>query len=153
MYFLNLPTEGVSPGGWPMMLWMSEHFTNLINKKMGSWNQHSHHGKEVSPHHGLSTETVWRAQTLPPPGRNRGGISTESWGWKSRRDGSPALTVRTKEGQNQHRSRSKLRTEEMMGNYLCSAEANRRFLRMTSGPGTLKITLTDLPTERENLNL
>ena len=49
MYFLNLPTEGVSPGGWPMMLWMNEHFTNLINKKMGSWNQHSHHGKEVPP--------------------------------------------------------------------------------------------------------
>lgn len=48
MYFLNLPTEGVSPGGWPMMLLMNEHFTNLVNRKMGSWNPHSHHRKEGS---------------------------------------------------------------------------------------------------------
>ena len=47
MYFLNLPTEGVSPAGWPG-LWMNKHFRNLIKKKMGSWNPHSHHGKEGS---------------------------------------------------------------------------------------------------------
>ena len=97
-------------------------------------------------HHGLSTETAWRAQTLPPPSRNRAGISIESRRWTSRRAGSPALTSRTKEGQKEHRSKSKLRPEERMGNYLCSAEANRRSLRMTSRPGTLKITL---PTERK----
>ena len=117
--FLNSPTESVSPGGWPMMLWMNEHFANLIHKKMGSWNPHSHHGRRGPSHHGLSTETAWRAQTLPPPSRNRAGVSTESRRWKSLpRAGSPALTSRTKEGQKEHRSKSKLRPEERMGNYV-----------------------------------
>ena len=69
-------------------------------------------------HHGLSTETAWRAQTLPPPSRSRAGVSIESRRWKSlRRAGSPALTSRTK-GQKEHGSKSKLRPEERMGNYV-----------------------------------
>ena len=134
-------------GGQIYYEWMNISQTLLI-RKWGAETPTPTTVRRGPSHHGRSTETAWRAQTLPPPSRNRAGISIESRRWKSRRAGSPALTGGTK-GQNQHRSKSKLRPEERMGNYLCSAEANRRFLRMTSRPGTLKITLTDLPTERK----
>ena len=128
--------------------WMNISQTLLI-RKWGAETPTPTTVRRGPSHHGLSTETAWRAQTLPPPSRNRAGISIESRRWTSRRAGSPALTGGTKGQNQQQRSKSKLRPEERMGNYLCSAEANRRSLRMTSRPGTLKITLTDLPTERK----
>ena len=151
MYFLNLPTEGVSPGGWPG-LWMNKHFANLINKKMGSWNPHSHHGKEGS---------------RPPWAVNRDCVespdTTSTWQEQSRElNREPGLQI-AKSWEPCSHHQDKRRSEgapkqiktQTRGNdgRLSSAEANRRFLRMTPQPGTLKITLIDLPTDRKNFNL
>ena len=77
-----------------------------------------------------------------------------AWRWKSKESGPLVSPSAQKQGQDQqHPCQSKLRPKETMGDYLCSAGAHRRFLRMTPRPGALKIALINLPTERENFNL
>ena len=139
--FLNSPTESVSPGGWPMMLWMNEHFANLIHKKMGSWNPHSHHGKEGSlPPWSVNRDCLESPDTTSTQQEQSRGLNREPEMEIIAKSWEPCSHQQDKRRSEGAPKQIKTQTRGKDGK-LCSAEANRRFLRMTSQPGTLKILM------------
>ena len=149
MYFSNLPTEGVSPGGWPG-LWMNKHFANLIKKKMGSWNPHSHQGKEGSrPPWAVNRDCMESPDTTSTRQEQSRDLNREP-GLEIARSWEPCSHRQDRRSSEGARKQIKTQSRGNDGR-LSSAESNTRFLRKISRPGTLKITLTHLPTEREEI--
>ena len=68
-------------------------------------------------HYGLSTETAWRAQPFTCTSQEQSRDLNREQEKEMAKSWDPC-SHRTKEGQNQHRSKSKLRPQETIGDYV-----------------------------------